>query len=506
MSEAQNPVAEAPVAAATNETPVVAEASAVSAEAPAESPEPAAAEQPTKEAKDVTPATDGVLGHKGPGLVKGLRFVKRYFYFSEEPVDSKNLTAFHQTEKTASANSTAVWATQTGKGLLFMTKRAEDRATPLGIFNLAEMSDLAKEGSNEFTFKIHGQKHTFQAGNTGDRDGWFIALEAKAAEATAEKEAITTSEAYKAELERLTKPAGVEPATKKPEVKKDEAAPAEAGRDAKSRSRSRKRASLFSSLRVKKEEAEEKKEDKGDDAKAAEASPETSIEAADATAAEAPVEVETTGDKEAKKAETPAGHKSKRTSLFGNFFQKVTSPTHEKSEKEANSATETAASSAAPQLDNPVEESSNVTATAEPEAAKDEAAKDTADAPAEATPAEAVATPTKDKRRTSFFGSLGVKKEKKADTSDSEGTDKETKTKTNKFGGLFRKSGKAPSAEERKDAAPTQSETKPEQPEIAKKDMEPVAEADVKTNGSTVTESPEHVNVAPIATPVQAAA
>lgn len=69
-------------------------------------------------------------------FTRGFRFAKRFFYFSEEAVESKNLSVFHQNEKAAVANPTAAWATQTGKGLLFFTKRAEDKATPAGILNL----------------------------------------------------------------------------------------------------------------------------------------------------------------------------------------------------------------------------------------------------------------------------------------------------------------------------------------------------------------------------------
>lgn len=69
-------------------------------------------------------------------FTRGLRFAKRFFYFNEEAIESKQLTVFHQNEKPAVANPTAAWASQTGKGLLFLTKRAEDKATPAGIFNL----------------------------------------------------------------------------------------------------------------------------------------------------------------------------------------------------------------------------------------------------------------------------------------------------------------------------------------------------------------------------------
>lgn len=153
---------------------------------------------------------------------------------------------------------------------------------------------------------------------------------------------------------------------------------------------------------------------------------------------------ETTEDKVAEepKEEKKEEKKNKRASIFGNFFQKVTSPTHEKSEKEATAAPveETTVASTAPQLENPVEEAAvkpiepeTVTAAADAEAAKPtEEAKET--------PAAEATTP-KDKRRTSFFGNFG-KKEKKTDTSDNEVTDGETKAKS-KLGGLFRKPSKA---------------------------------------------------------------
>lgn len=67
---------------------------------------------------------------------RGFRFAKRFFYFHDEAVEAKQLSVFHQNEKPAVANPIAAWASQTGKGLLFFTKRAEDKTTPAGIFNL----------------------------------------------------------------------------------------------------------------------------------------------------------------------------------------------------------------------------------------------------------------------------------------------------------------------------------------------------------------------------------
>ena len=95
-------------------------------------------------------------------------------------------------------------------------------------------------------------------------------------------------------------------------------------------------------------------------------------------------------------------------------------------------------SSTAPQLDNPVTSS-----TAEPTAASTETPATTA----EANTAAATTSPTSptDKRRTSFFGNLGTKKERRAGaTSDNELTDGEGKKQSSGgFGGLLRKASRA---------------------------------------------------------------
>ncbi|KAL5334714.1 Pleckstrin homology domain-containing protein [Aspergillus crustosus] len=550
MSEIQKPLEEtpvvAPVAPAT-ETPV-ATTEATTTEAPVveppketitETPEAAAVatsaaaeetntEETKEEPQEIKPASESTLGYKAPGLVKSLRFAKRFFYFSDEPVEAKQLTGFRANEKPAVANPIVAWASQTGKGLLFFTKRAEDKATPAGIISLADISDVTKEGSNEFLFKLNGHKHTFQASSSTERDSWVAALESKSTEAKAEKETITSSEGYKAELEKLTKPvvvAPVKPAETKEEAKEEEpkkeeeaaavAAPTEEAKDAKSRSRSRKRASIFGSLLGKKDETEEKKEEKKEEAKAEETpaeateapateaahavepSTETPVAAVAPAAVAAPVEAseKKEEDKEEKKDETEqvAPAKAKRSSIFGNFFQKVTSPSHEKSEKEAAAPAEPApVASTAPQLDNPVEEAAkpiepeSVTAAPEAEAAKDAT-------PAE-TPAatESPAATTKDKRRTSFFSSFGKKK----GDSDSEAAETEPKAKGNKLGGLFRKPSKA---------------VKPEAKETAETKAEPASEtAPVEESKpaetAPTTEEAKPVTVAATSTPVQAAA
>jgi hypothetical protein len=57
------------------------------------------------------------------------------------------------------------------------------------------------EGMDEFFFKAHGQKHTFQVKNEADRAGWLVALEKKIDEAKAMKDEIHGSEGYKKRLE-----------------------------------------------------------------------------------------------------------------------------------------------------------------------------------------------------------------------------------------------------------------------------------------------------------------
>ncbi|BDD58496.1 hypothetical protein MAP00_003770 [Monascus purpureus] len=531
MSEAPKPVEETPAAAPAAEAPKETPAESTPAETPAPAAETPAAEAPKEEAtpetpapatevaaeapkeeesKEETPVTDGVLGHKGSGLVKGLRFSKRFFYFSDEPVESKHLHVFHQNEKPAVAHPIAAWASQTGKGLLFYVKRAEDKLTPQGIFSLADITDLTKEGFNEFHFKVNGQKHTFQAATAKERDSWLATLRAKIEEAKAQKEAITSSEGFKTELEKLPlrfppPPKAVEPK----EAPKEEATPAEESKAAsKSRSQSRKRTSLFGSFLGKKEETEEKKEeakkeeaeDKEEKPAEAAATPAESAPAAE-TPAEAPAPAETPKEektpetpKEEKKPEAPAtnNHKGKRTSIFGNFFQKVTSPSHEKTEKEATAPAQSSVPSTAPQLDNPVEETpaqppadpEKETAPAEPEAPKEEAAGSPAETPAKETPA-------KDKRRTSFFGNLGGKK----DGSDSE------EHKSSKLGSLFRKPSKAVKSEkkEKKEDKETAAEAKTEPAE------EPIKESPAE-EASKPAESTEPVPVAATPAPVQAAA
>lgn len=67
----------------------------------------------------------------------------------------------------------------------------------------AEASEVAKEGNVIFSFKVHGHKHSFEASNNTERDGWVVAVEKSVEEAKAAAEGITSSDEYKETIEKL---------------------------------------------------------------------------------------------------------------------------------------------------------------------------------------------------------------------------------------------------------------------------------------------------------------
>lgn len=69
----------------------------------------------------------------------------------------------------------------------------------------AYATDLHKDGTIAFAFKIAGHKHTFEAQNAPERDGWFVAVEKAIAEAKEAKEGIESSEGYKEQKEKIGK-------------------------------------------------------------------------------------------------------------------------------------------------------------------------------------------------------------------------------------------------------------------------------------------------------------
>lgn len=145
---------------------------------------------------------EGVLNYKGPGL-KGLIFSKKYFWLSDAPLEHEQLSGYLSNEKSKDiAHPNAAHATQTGKGLLFYAKRAEDKGHPQGMFNLADATDVLKGNFNDFGFSLNGHKHNFQAINKSEKDAWLVTIETNAAEAKTAREGIVGSSGYKSQLEK----------------------------------------------------------------------------------------------------------------------------------------------------------------------------------------------------------------------------------------------------------------------------------------------------------------
>lgn len=67
----------------------------------------------------------------------------------------------------------------------------------------SDVADVTKVDSNEFTFKLNGHKHGFQAPTKAERDGWLVAIESRLADAKASREGIVGSEGYKSRIEQL---------------------------------------------------------------------------------------------------------------------------------------------------------------------------------------------------------------------------------------------------------------------------------------------------------------
>jgi CxxC motif-containing protein len=413
-----------------------------------------------KEEKVVEPIHSGALGYKAPGLKNAFRFAKKYFWFGEEPVAAENLREYLRGEKPEVAHPVVAWSSQTGKGLLFFVKHADQKEHPAGVINLAYATDLAKDGAVAFAFKISGHKHTFEAQTTAERDGWFVAVEKAITEAKASKDTIESSEGYKENKEKIGKPTTLAGATSSAPKKSIDATPklaetetagtaAAAGEPAatrtgsssssssdeekrkkaaksKSRSVSRgKRASLFGGLLGKKDkeykeeteavktEPEVKKEEPAvvphldeipttapvnanDVVKPAE---ETTTEPVAAVVA--PTE-ETTKVDDSSAAVTQEKPKvQKRGSIFGSFVEKLKSPTTEKKEHEAGlAATPVKENETIPESSKPLEEA-QVGAPVVAETTATEPAAKTDDA-------KAVSTPSKEKdhfKFGKFFGS-----------------------------------------------------------------------------------------------------
>jgi hypothetical protein len=70
-------------------------------------------------------------------------------------------------------------------------------------FHQADAEEIkAGASADEFSFKLHGHKHKFEA--PGERDSWLAAVKQVAEEAKAKKEEIVNSEGYKEALAKLS--------------------------------------------------------------------------------------------------------------------------------------------------------------------------------------------------------------------------------------------------------------------------------------------------------------
>lgn len=323
----------APVETATTE-PATTEASAVATETPAETTETAAVKE------EVKPVEEGILGYKGPGLLKSFIFQKKFFWFGAEPVESKALSSYLRGEKQQElANKNVAWAASTGKGLLFFSKKASEKATPHGVFNLSEITDITEDGTVAFAFTSGGHKHIFEASTLAERDNWVSVLKAKSAEATELAPTVVESEEYKkAHTDLLPKAPVVAAAAakeetkaeKKEEIKEEKKEAKEEKKEEKkeikeekkeeksarkSRSASRKRASIFGGFNLggKKEEKTEAPKEEAvvaaptEEATAAPVEPVVAPETTEATPVVA----------EAAPVEKPVP--VKRNSIFGNL-------------------------------------------------------------------------------------------------------------------------------------------------------------------------------------------
>ncbi|KAF2234570.1 hypothetical protein EV356DRAFT_514961 [Viridothelium virens] len=218
MSDAQQPVADrpavedAPAAQTIESTAPAASETAPTEAATTEAKPEASTTEATKEAvegekakAETEPVTHGALGYKAPGLFKQLKFTKNYFWFGDEAIPQQHMDKFMRGEKQDISYPTTAWASHTGKGLLLFAKHSDQMKTPDGAINLADVSDITKEGSRDFAFKYHDHKHTFQASNEKERDGWLLVVEKTAEEAKGSKEGILGSEKYKDTMSKLSR-------------------------------------------------------------------------------------------------------------------------------------------------------------------------------------------------------------------------------------------------------------------------------------------------------------
>lgn len=140
------------------------------------------------------------------GAKRQFTFSKKEFWLSDSPVTPQHLDLYLRGEKSEVSHPVVAWASESGKGLLFFNKKGDtDRTHPAGVLPLYDATDLKKMSPHEFSFELHGHKHSFKAANDAERDGWYLALEKAMELGKASKDTIRESPSYKSEIEKLSK-------------------------------------------------------------------------------------------------------------------------------------------------------------------------------------------------------------------------------------------------------------------------------------------------------------
>ncbi|KAF5663097.1 hypothetical protein FHETE_7664 [Fusarium heterosporum] len=386
------PAVEAPAETKpVDETPVVAaETAPVVEDKPAEETAPieeAAKTEEKKEEEEIKPVEEGHLNHKAQGLSfpKNLIASKEFFFFGTDAVEPQTLSHYLKSEKsTETAHSNIAWASETGKGLLFVG----DKKSPSGVIGLADATEPEIDGSNKFHLTSKGNKHTFKASSPAERDNWVSQLKLKIAEAKELATTIVESETYKSTLESFN-PKKEEKVVEAPKEETpaavvapttEEAAPVEAAKEEevkeakpeepKRRSASRKRTSFFGFGKkdeAKKDEIKKEAETRTGDEVAVETPAletpkiEEPVQPAEEVAPVVPVAVEEPSKPveetpvEAAPAATEALESPKekptavkRNSFFGNVFSKKEKKTPELKPAEPETAKDVEAETTAP--------------------------------------------------------------------------------------------------------------------------------------------------------------
>jgi hypothetical protein len=433
ITTAAEPVAPAaePVVEPTPAEPAVVEPAAAEPAAEATTTEEPAKAEESKEAEapkeEPTPIYDGILSYTAGGnVLKNLLGLKDkfFFFYGDEAVPAEKFSHLLKPTK-AEFKEAIAWSSQTGKGLLYFAKSAEQKASPKGIIALAEVEDVKPVGAIEIAFKLGGHKHSIFADSTATREGWLLSLKENVAAATAQKAEVTGSEGYKEQLEKLSKStlapvavAGTSPKKSTDRARSTEASDKKPSLKERSQSRGKK---FFDRLQGKKDvepvAAEATKAEETTEAAAA--TEPVATEAVEPVAA--PVEpvaeptpaVEAAEESKVEEPKVDEPKKSRRSSKY--YFEKIKgaiSPTTEKKPEDIIPTTEASALETAPAATEatpateavkeaepaaePVVEPTVVEPTAETAAAEVPATN--GDAAKAAEPAAA-----KDRRRSSFF-------------------------------------------------------------------------------------------------------